>query len=130
MPDPVSSLRDAERRLFDAHHLEVRERFLELPAPRMRARVLEAGEGPPLLHVHGGGAFGALMAPLAAAIPGRRHLMIDRPGFGLSDLVPIGPSLRAHAVQFLDSILGALGLDSVDVVANSMGGLWSLWLAL
>jgi pimeloyl-ACP methyl ester carboxylesterase len=130
MSDAASILRDAERRLFAAHELEVRERFLELTAPRMRARVLESGAGPATLHVHGGGALGALMAPLAAALPGRRHLMVDRPGFGLSDLAPIAPSLRRHAVDFLRSTLDALELDRVDIVANSMGALWSLWLAL
>ncbi len=131
MPDPIEAFRAAERRLFTAHGLDVREQFFDLPAPKMRARVLLTGDdGPPTLHVHGGGACGALMAPLAAALPGRRHFLIDRPGFGLSERAPIDDGLRAHAVSFLTSTMDALELDQVDVVANSMGGLWSLWLAL
>lgn len=131
MTDPTDALRAAEQRLCDAHRITVQERFLDLARPKMRARVLDGGgDGPATLHVHGGGAFGALMAPLAAALPGRRHVLVDRPGFGLSEHVEIGPSLRAHAVEFLEAVLDALDLGSVDVVANSMGGLWSLWLAL
>jgi pimeloyl-[acyl-carrier protein] methyl ester esterase len=98
----------------------------------MRMRVLETGEGPEVLHVHGGGGFGSLHVPLAAALPGRRHILIDRPGFGLSERVDlgVGPEFRARSVELLSSVLDALGLASVDVVANSIGGAMSLWLAL
>jgi pimeloyl-ACP methyl ester carboxylesterase len=92
--------------------------------------VLEVGDGPPTLHVHGGGLCGALHGPLAAALPGRRHLLIDRPGFGLSERADVAPNFRAHSVEFLVSSLDALGLGSVDIVANSIGAAMGLWLAL
>lgn len=133
MSDTAQSLRAAEKRMFTSHGLAHREHVLRLREPAMSARVLESGDerAPPVLFVHGGGAFGALWAPLAAALPGRRHVMPDRPGFGLSELVPLdGVDFRKHAVSFLASTMDALGLGTVDVVGNSMGGLWSLWLAL
>ncbi len=130
MSDPIAAFRASEERLHDAHGLSVKERELFLSRPKMRARVLESGTGPATLHVHGGGGFASSMVPLAAALPQRTHFLVDRPGFGLSDYVAIGPSLRAHAVDFLVSVLDALALDTVDIIANSMGALWSLWLAL
>ncbi len=130
MSDPIEAFRAAERALYTAHRLLVKEHFLDLPKPVMRARVVECGDGPATLYVHGGGGFGALWAPLVAAIPERRHIVVDRPGCGLSEFVPTDGDFRAHAVEFLSSTLDALRLDRVDIVANSMGGLWSLWLAL
>ncbi len=126
-----TELRRREQALFARCGVATSERWLELREPSMRARVLEVGHGLPTLHVHGGGGLGALWAPLAGALPSRRHLLVDRPGCGLSDLVPLrGVDLRAHAVSFLASVLDGLEIDRVDIVASSMGGLWSLWLAI
>jgi pimeloyl-ACP methyl ester carboxylesterase len=130
MNDPAASFRESERALLAAHGLEARELFFNFSAPALRARALELGTGAPLLYVHGGGGFGSLWAPLVAALPGRRHLLLDRPGCGLSEASPISGGLRKHAVDFLTAAFDGLQLGKVDVVANSMGGLWSLWFAL
>lgn len=130
--DPVAAFRSAEGRLLERHGLyNAVERFVNLTDPGVQARLLSAGEGPPILYVHGGGAFGSLWAPLAGSIQGRQHLMPDRPGFVLTPWVDLRKvAFRRHAVGFLRSLLDSLGLGSVDVVANSMGALWSLWLAI
>lgn len=128
--DPVSALRDAEQRLFHVHGLDLRERWVELSRLGGRARLLETGAGPPTLHLPGGPCPGAVHAPLAAAMPGRRHLLLDRPGFGLSDPVDMVPDVRGRSVQLLVDVLDALGLSSVDVVGNSMGAGMGLWLAV
>jgi pimeloyl-ACP methyl ester carboxylesterase len=97
----------------------------------MRAHVMDTGEGAPVVLVHGGGGVGATWAPLMARLSGVRLLVIDRPGFGLSGGFNYrGVALRQHAVAFLESVLDALGIDRAAFVANSMGGLWSFWLAL
>jgi pimeloyl-ACP methyl ester carboxylesterase len=97
----------------------------------MRARVLETGEGAPVILVHGGGGVGATWAPLMARMPGVRLMVVDRPGFGLSDGFDYRDvDLRRHAVGFLESVLDALGIERAAFVGNSMGGLWSFWLAL
>src|SRR5258708_12323345 len=59
-------------------------------------------------------------------------IALDRPGCGLSDGFDYSSvdDIRGHAVTFLGAVLDALGLDRARIVANSMGGLWSLWLAL
>lgn len=95
-------------------------------------QVLEVGEGPPLLYVHGGlgGAFEAApMLPLLA----RHHrvLVVDRPGHGLADRFDYtGVDLLDHACTFLGDLFDALALPAADVVANSIGGLWAAAFAL
>jgi pimeloyl-ACP methyl ester carboxylesterase len=121
----------AERGLFGVYGLEVESRFLEIRDPRMRARVMDVGEGPPVVLVHGGGGVGATWAPLMAGLSGMRLVVVDRPGFGLSEGFDYrGAPLRRHAVAFLESVLDALGIERAAFVGNSMGGLWSFWLAL
>lgn len=127
----TSEFESAERRLFEVYGLEVQSRFLELRDPPIRTRVMESGEGAPVVMVHGGGGVGATWAPLMARLSGARLLVVDRPGFGLSGGFNYrGVALRQHAVAFLESMLDALGVERAAFVANSMGGLWSFWLAL
>ncbi|MBI4329483.1 MAG: hypothetical protein HY685_06430 [Chloroflexi bacterium] len=45
----------AEPRLFQRYGLEYRSHYFQLDNPRLRARVIEVGSGPPVLFVHGGG---------------------------------------------------------------------------
>ena len=127
----ISGFESAERRLFGVYGLEVESRILEMRDPPMRARVMESGEGTPVVLVHGGGGVGATWAPLMARLSGVRLLVVDRPGFGLSDGFDYrGVDLRRHAVAFLESLLDGLGIERAAFVGNSMGGLWSFWLAL
>lgn len=129
--DAVRTFREAERRFLALHGITARERWVSLARPSaIRLRLLEIGEGPPVLHVHGGGVFGALHAPLAAALPGRRHILFDRPGFGLSERADLGPDFRARSVALLGALLDALELERVDVVGNSIGAGMAFWLAL
>lgn len=95
-------------------------------------QVLELGSGPALLLVHGGLASGFYWAPILRALAeNRRVLVVDLPGHGLADsfdYTDVNP--LAHAPVFLGEILNALELPSVDIVANSLGGLWSAAFAL
>jgi 2-hydroxy-6-oxonona-2,4-dienedioate hydrolase len=122
---------EAESGLFRRLGLDARTRFVHLREPSLRVRVIEAGEGVPLLLVHGGGGSASVWAPLMAKLPGFRIVAVDRPGSGLSEEFDYtGKDVRAHAVSFLASLLDELGLSSAPIVANSMGGLWTFWLAL
>jgi pimeloyl-ACP methyl ester carboxylesterase len=68
---------------------------------------------------------------LLAHLPGIRAIAVDRPGHGLSEAFDYrGIDLRRHAVSFVTSVLDSLGLERAPIVANSMGGLWSLWAAV
>ena len=95
-------------------------------------QVLELGDGPPLLLVHGGGDAAFEWVPVLETLA-RRHrvLAVDRPGHGLADPFDYdGVDILEHAVVFLREILDALELDAVDIAGNSMGGLWSVAFAL
>ncbi|MBI2917492.1 MAG: alpha/beta hydrolase [Chloroflexi bacterium] len=121
----------AERRLFHRYGLEYRSHYFQLGNPRLRARVIEVGSGPPVLFVHGGGGVASGWVPLLPELKGYRILAVDRPGCGLTDGFNYrGSDFRSHAVSFLTGILDALQLKTVPIVANYMGGLWSFWLAL
>lgn len=121
----------AERRLCERYDLQAEHRVLDLHDPTLRTRALVAGSGPPLLLVHGGGGFAAQWVPLMAALHGRQLIAVERPGCGGSGPFDYrGVDLRQHGVAFLASVLDALGLEEAPIAANSMGGLWSLWLTL
>jgi len=95
-------------------------------------QLFELGAGAPLLYVHGGlgGAF-EVVPILAALAENHRVLAVDRPGHGLADPFDYrGVDLLEHARTFLGDILETVELPTVDVVANSMGALWSVALAL
>jgi 2-hydroxy-6-oxonona-2,4-dienedioate hydrolase len=128
---PAQAFRLSEQRLFDHYGLQVEERFLDLPKPPLRARVLVAGDGPPLVMVHGGLSVAASWAPLMSHLTGYRVYAVDRSGCGLTDgWDHRRDDFRQHATDFLSSVLDGLGLERAPVVANSMGALWSLWLAV
>ena len=95
-------------------------------------QVLELGEGRPLLLVHGGGDGAYEWVPIMPALARhRRVLAVDRPGHGLADPFDYdGVDILGHASLFLGSVLDALELPTADLVANSIGGLWSVAFAL
>jgi pimeloyl-ACP methyl ester carboxylesterase len=127
---PAAAFDQAQRRLFAACGLTVVTCRVRLADPPLVVRVLEAGDGPPLLLVHGSGMSASTWAPLMAHLPGRRLIALDLPGFGLSDPLDYrGRSLREHAVAQLTSLLDALELERVPIVGTSLGGQWALYLA-
>ena len=107
-------------------------RYVSLAKPPMRAHVLEAGTGTPILILHGGDGEAMNWAPLIAELQHRVHVFaVDRPGFGLSDAFDYrGVALRPHASDFVTSVLDALGLQSATLVGGSMGGFFCLATAL
>jgi pimeloyl-ACP methyl ester carboxylesterase len=120
----------AERRLFGACGVQVASRRVPLADPPVVVRVLEVGDGPPLILVHGSGMSASTWAPLMPYLGPRRLIAFDLPGFGLSEPLDYGGrSLRSHAVAQLTSLLDALGLERVPIVGTSLGGMWALCLA-
>lgn len=122
---------DAERRLFEACGVQVTSRRVRLADPPVAVRVVETGDGQPLVLVHGSGMSASTWAPLMPHLGTRRLIAFDLPGFGLSDPFDYsGRPLREHAVAQLTSLLDALDLDRVPIVGTSLGGMWALSLAV
>ncbi len=95
----------------------------------VRMRVLTAGEGAPLLLVHGyGGSAESWYFNTESLAEHYRVYAMDLPGFGLSTKVALsGPDGFAG---WLERLLEHQGLASAHVAGNSMGGAVALALAL
>lgn len=100
-----------------------RLRFRTVAAGRIKISTMEAGQGPPVLAVHGlGGTKGSFLPTLAALGDRFRVIAMDMPGFGDSDK-PIGAAYDARFfASVIVDLLDALELERVHVVGNSLGG--------
>jgi pimeloyl-ACP methyl ester carboxylesterase len=84
--------------------------------------VVEAGEGPALVLVHGAMDRSSGLARVARHLPGRRVVRYDRRGYGGS--AALGPTDLAGHVDDLVALLGEVG--RATVVGHSFGGLVAL----
>ena len=117
--------REAEQVLWRSVGVAPAEHRVHLARNDVTVRVLEAGEGAPLLLVHGASNSATSWAELAARMPTRRCLMLDRPGCGLSEPLPgsLDPDGgRRMAETLVADVADAFDLPSVDLVATSFGG--------
>jgi 2-hydroxy-6-oxonona-2,4-dienedioate hydrolase len=91
-------------------------------------RYHEAGDGPPLVLLHGSGpgvsGWQNYRGVLAALAEHHRCLVLEFPGFGVSDPVKGHPMMTAAAAVL--QLLDGLGLQSADMIGNSMGGIVAL----
>jgi pimeloyl-ACP methyl ester carboxylesterase len=132
--DPAAEGRFRERqdRLLRPNGIVAVSHFVETSNPLLQVHVIQAGDGQPLLFVHGGNSVAAAWTPLLARLQNRFRLYApDRPGCGLTTKFNYtGVNLRQHAVDFLTSTMDALGLEQATFVGNSMGGYFSLVFSL
>ena len=100
-----------------------RLRFRTVTTRRHAISTMEAGEGPPVLAVHGlGGTKGSFMPTLAALGDRFRVIAMDLPGFGDSDK-PVGAPYDARFfARAVVEVLDELELESAHIVGNSLGG--------
>jgi 2-hydroxy-6-oxonona-2,4-dienedioate hydrolase len=119
-----SRYRAAEDALWHQAALTPIEHRIHLPRNHVEVRVVEVGEGPPVLFLHGGpGAAGAIWADLAARLPHLRCLLVDRPGTGLSDPNRLGDvtAVRREATTMVADVLDGLGIEHAHLVGSSHG---------
>ena len=99
---------------------------------RYRTRVIEAGNGPPLLLIHGVGGHAEAWSRNVSRL-GRtsRAMAIDLLWHGFSSKPPYvdGGDIPAYADQVLD-LLDAEGIERVDFEGESLGGWVGMYLAL
>lgn len=117
--------RDAERRFWNSVDVVPTERMLHLKRNDVTIRVLEVGEGPPVVFVHGATNGATSWASLAARLPGFRCILVDRPGCGLSEgfAKPLDTEgLPRFADSVVIDVLDALEIESAHLVGTSFGG--------
>ena len=96
-----------------------------------RVHVIEAGDGPPVVHLHGNNTSSLSHLMLLEHMTTVRSYLVDRPGFGLSDPDDFPRnSFRQCAVRFVDDVLDELQLESAVLAGASGGGTWAVWYAL
>ena len=95
-----------------------------IDAGGIRTNVLQAGEGAPVVLVHGSGPGVTAYANWRLTVPDLaarfRVIAPDMAGFGRSDK-PGGYGMKLWTEQLL-ALLDALGLEKVSLVGNSFGG--------
>jgi pimeloyl-ACP methyl ester carboxylesterase len=103
-----------------------KEGFIE--ADGFRVRYLEAGEGSPLVVLHGGGGLRHYTSHDLLA-RSRRVILMEAPGFGDSE-----PNQRSQTMADLANSLAKaienLGISSFDLCGTSFGGRLALWLTV
>jgi len=124
--------RKEQSRVLAKYGVDAEPQFVHLTNPSLRAHLLVAGRGEPVLLIHGGGSVAVTMAGVMTGLaPSFRCVAPDRPGCGLTDSFDYtNVPFRQHAVNFVGSILDVLNVQKASLIGNSMGGLWSLYFAL
>jgi pimeloyl-ACP methyl ester carboxylesterase len=99
---------------------------------RYRTRVIEAGDGPPLVLIHGVGGHAEAWARNVTRLGEHFRVMaIDLLWHGYSAKPPYtdGEDIPAYAEQLLD-LLDAEGIERAHLEGESLGGWIGLWMAL
>src|SRR6266542_3697778 len=106
-----------------------RGRFVTLGTGR-RVHVVEAGDGVPVVHLHGNNTSALSHLMLLEHATAVRSYLVDRPGMGLSDFSEFPPGrFRDFAVRFVDDVLDALQLENAVLAGASGGGIYATWYA-
>jgi pimeloyl-ACP methyl ester carboxylesterase len=92
--------------------------------------VIDLGEGPPMVFIHGlGGSWQNWLEQLPVFAAGHRCVAFDLPGFGESPRPEDEISIPGYG-SLVHTLLGELGIDRAVVVGNSMGGFIAAELAV
>ena len=95
-----------------------------------KVRLLEAGEGEPLLLIHGVGLRAEVWEPQIAALSAHHHVIaVDMPGHGDSDPLDLAARLEDY-VAWAANVVETLALGPVNVAGHSMGALIAAGLAI
>jgi pimeloyl-ACP methyl ester carboxylesterase len=108
----TSGIADERRLRFESVHTRVG-----------KISTLSAGEGDPVICVHGlGGTKASFLPTVAALADHHRVIAMDLPGFGDSDK-PIGAAYDApYFARAIEALLDELEIERAHLLGNSMGG--------
>jgi 2-hydroxy-6-oxonona-2,4-dienedioate hydrolase len=97
----------------------------------VRTRAIEAGAGPAMVYLHGGGGHAETWVRNLTPLAAHRHAFaIDMIGHGFTDapeeLQYTAFDVLSHFIQFLDTV----AIDRADICGESFGGRIALWTAI
>lgn len=105
-----------------------RQHFID--AGGVRTRAIEAGEGPPLIFLHGTGGHAEAYARNLEAHAEHFHVYaIDMIGHGYSDMPDVDYGPQTY-VDFLRDFCDAIGAEKVCISGESLGAQVAAWFAL
>ena len=110
---------------------ERRLRFATVHTRLCKISTLSAGEGDPVICVHGlGGTKASFLPTVAALADHHRVISMDLPGFGDSDK-PITAAYDApYFARAVEALLDELEIERAHLIGNSMGGRVSIEMGL
>lgn len=111
---------------------ESTSRFAELGDLRLHYN--DAGEGPPVVLLHGAGPGATSWSNFRGNVPDlalrHRLLLVDQPGFGKSDKPVIKEARFTFFARAVRDLLDQLGIEKASFIGNSLGGGTTLKFAL
>ena len=103
-------------------------------AGHLKLHVNEAGEGPPLVLLHGGGpgatGWSNFRLNVEAFAQHYRVILVDQPGYGRSDKPDITEPLFGFYARTIRDLLDSMGIEKAHLLGNSLGGGTAVKLAL
>lgn len=91
-----------------------------------RLHYYEAGDGPAVVMLHGGGPGASAWSNFGRNLPvfakSYRTILVDQPGFGESDKPEITKQYFTFSADAVCALLDKLGIERAHLVGNSLGG--------
>ena len=124
--------KEAQQKLCEKEGVSPVSKFITTTGVVRNVHYLEAGQGKPLILIHGGGGNTDQWINMIKHLQSDFKLyIVDRPGFGLTDSFNYrGVDFRQHCVSFIKSFMDALNISAADFAVNSMGGYWTALFAM
>lgn len=100
----------------------------------LRVHYNDAGEGPPVVLLHGAGPGATSWSNFRGNVPDlaprHRLLLVDQPGFGKSDKPVVNEAMFTFFARTVRELLDSLGIEKASFIGNSLGGGTTLKFAL
>lgn len=95
-------------------------RGTRMPVWGLPVHFVSAGEGAPVILLHGNGSLGEEILSAFPVVPGVRWIAPDRPGYGYSQALPAGHEDPLTQAAWLGSFMDGLGVRCATIVAHSI----------
>jgi pimeloyl-ACP methyl ester carboxylesterase len=116
---------ESEKIFFNEHQVYPVEHFIEVKELSARIRVLETGNGLPVLFIHGAPAASGIWIPLVKNLHRYKNLIIDRPGCGESEKISYKgltrERLQSIMTSTIDAVLDHFNIRQIPIVSSSFG---------